>query len=344
MKNLTGSIQQKLDRGLHNIPNHPIAIVKNLIYKATGSPVIQDLHYVVNTFDNFDALLIPKNHTSRRPTDTYYVEENLCVRTHTTAHLPSLGKFRDHYVVCGQVARKDTLDAHHYPVFTQMDGYRECENPSEDLIAELEKIIKTLFPNCAYRFKEDYFPFTINSIEAEILYNGKWIEILGGGQVHPDIMKYLKKSHLKAYAYGLGLDRIAMILFDIPDIRLLWSEDERFLNQFTEGVITTYTPFSNHPPCLKDIAFWVPNKKLGNSNQDSLWNDYYNFCELIMEISYGLVENISEIDVYRKEDETSFCYRITYRSHERSLTHTEVNEIQEKIRVAVAKKFKVILR
>lgn len=111
------------------------------------------------------------------------------------------------------------------------------------------------------------------------------------------------------WAFGLGLERLAMVLFGIPDIRLFWSQDERFIEQFTPGQIKKFQPFSKYPPCIKDISFWLPNDE---------WHDN-NFCEVVRDVAGDLVENVKLIDdfVHPKRKQRSLCYRILYRSMDR---------------------------
>jgi len=117
-----------------------------------------------------------------------------------------------------------------------------------------------------------------------------------------------------------------MILFKIPDIRLFWTEDERFHKQFREGEITTFKSYSKYPPCYKDIAFWIP--------EDFVENDFF---EMARGIAGDLVERMEMTDEFTnpKKQKTSKCYRITYRSMDRSLTDDEVNAMQDELREKV---------
>ena len=140
----------------------------------------------------------------------------------------------------------------------------------------------------------------------------------------------------KAWAFGLGLERLAMVLFDIPDIRLFWTSDQRFLKQFKAGALgTKFKPYSKFPPCFKDVAFWVSDDFTEN-----------NLCELVRGIAGDLVEEVKLIDdfTHPKTGKTSNCFRIAYRSMERSLTDDEINSLQEEVRAQVAGKLKVELR
>lgn len=94
-------------------------------------------------------------------------------------------------------------------------------------------------------------------------------------------------SNSISWAFGLGLERIAMILFGIPDIRLFWSEDERFLSQFKTGQITTFKPYSKFPPCYKDVSFWVPERGLHDND----------FCDLVRDQVGDLVEDVKMVRV-----------------------------------------------
>jgi phenylalanyl-tRNA synthetase alpha chain len=345
VSNLNKDILNKLNENHHRIVGHPINVIKVLIEKASSlQPMYDDINPLVSTHDNFDALRVPKDHPSRRESDTYYLNDDWVIRTHTTAHLSDLARENDQYLVCGVVARKDTIDATHYPVFTQMDAYCETENPDQDLKAELTRIITALYPGREYRFSEDYFPFTINSIEAEVKFGDKWVEILGGGTVHPEIMAAIGKPNKQAYAFGLGLDRLAMIQFAISDIRLLWSKDKRFTDQFLLNFVQLkpFEPFSNHPPCIKDVAFWIHQEL---EVEDGEWLGSNALYELIREVAGDLVESVELIDSFQHPKKgLSNCFRITYRSFERSLTNKEVNELQEEVRRLITQRFNITLR
>lgn len=113
-----------------------------------------------------------------------------------------------------------------------------------------------------YRWNPDYFPFTEPSFEMEIYLKNRWLEVLGSGIVHKEVLQNagVDPNKYLGWASGIGLERIAMILFDIPDIRLFWSQDERFLKQFTKDKVSKFKPFSKYPSCFKDIAFYVAKK------------------------------------------------------------------------------------
>ncbi len=327
--NITPSIKEKIGRNLHNLKNHPIEIIKRKIYDYFGESFYKfdNLNPKVNVSDNFDKLLIPEDHPARASSDTYYFDANSVLRTHTSAHQNELlNSGHKKFLVTGDVYRKDEIDSCHYPVFHQMEGVHVLENAEDaqkEFINVLDGLVNHLFPGCEYRINEDYFPFTEPSLEVEVKFKGKWLEILGGGMVRQEILNNCGIYNKEAWAFGLGLERLAMILFNIPDIRYFWTEDERFINQFNSGEIVEFKEYSKYPSCFKDVAFWI------NDNYN-----YNNFCEIVRENGGDIIEEINKIDEFTnsKTNKTSHCYRIIYRSNDRSLTNEEVDLIQEKIR------------
>jgi phenylalanyl-tRNA synthetase alpha chain len=327
--NITTGIIERMGKGLHNKSNHPIEIIKRKIYNYFGDKFkkFDNIEPNVSTENNFDLLLIPKDHPARSMSDTYYVTENEVLRTHTSAHQNEL-LLQGHtsFLVTGDVYRKDEIDRSHYPVFHQMEGVcimEEGVDPLKDLIDTLGGLVNELFPGCEYRINDDYFPFTDPSIEFEVKFNGKWLEILGGGVVQQKIMDNCGVGDKKAWAFGLGLERLAMILFNIPDIRYFWTEDERFHKQFESGDIIEFKEYSKFPPCLKDVSFWLNDEFEIN-----------NFYEIVRECGGDIIEEITLIDQFThpKHQKTSHCYRISYRSNDRSLTNEEIDKIQNEIR------------
>ncbi|PWA71901.1 Aminoacyl-tRNA synthetase, class II [Artemisia annua] len=331
---------------LHRRDNHPLGILKNAIYEYFDTNYnnqfqkFDDLCPIVTTkmcccrlvvidgtlfVQNFDDVLVPADHVSRSYNDTYYVDADTVLRCHTSAHQATL--LREGYtnfLVTGDVYRRDSIDSTHYPVFHQMEGVRVF-NPSDwnassmdgtlyaaqELKACLEGLARHLFGAVEMRWVDTYFPFTNPSFELEIYFQEKWLEVLGCGVMEQEILKRGGKTDNVAWAFGLGLERLAMVLFDIPDIRLFWSTDKRFTSQFTKGQLgIKFKPFSKYPPCYKDMSFWINDSFTEN-----------NLCEIVRGVQ--LIDNFTN-----KKGMTSHCYRITYRSMERSLTDEEINELQ----------------
>lgn len=355
MNNITRTIENKIGKALYKKQAHPLCIVKEMVldYFNDLAKIEIENPYVPIEY-NFDRLRVPKDHPSRRPTDTYYKDEKTCLRTHMTCYLYPLGHSQSgesklKYITCGDVYRKDTIDSTHYPVFHQMDAF--CMVPDnvdvkKDLRDRLTGLVKHLFGNKVdYQFLEDseyeevYFPFTVDSLEVSVSLpdeNGKdrQLEILGAGTVHPDIMNDLGLPGKKAWAFGVGLERLAMVMFGIPDIRLFWSTDKRFISQFSEGKITKFNPYSKYESCYKDISFYINNKF-----------SYNDLCSIARdEDEANLIESISLIDEFQSKGRTSQCYRITYRSMDSTLRNGDINKIQKSIRDRLIKELEVEVR
>lgn len=256
------------------------------------------------------------------------------------------------------IYRRDEIDSSHYPIFHQMEGVRmfheeEFEKIGASSIQDREKVVKDdlqmglegmaqeLFGEVEMRWVDTYFPFTEPSFELEIYFNNQWLEVLGCGVVHKDIVKAVGRGNQLGWAFGLGLERLAMVLFSIPDIRLFWTQDERFHRQFEKsGEIVTFQPYSKYPPCLKDISFWTSREGVEAEFHP---NDIF---EVVRDVAGDLVERVELIDVFvhPKSNRVSNCFRITYRSMDRSLTNEEIDALQERVRSDAVQKLGVELR
>lgn len=312
MSNIPPSIQTKIGVNLHQKTNHPICIIKNKIYQFFGEKFAQfdNLSPIVSIIANFDDLLIPKNHPCRSKTDTFYVDEKTVLRTQTSAHQTELlRKGYDRFLVTGDVYRKDEVNKTHYPVFHQMEGVCVGEGETE-LKETMKKLIEFLFPQCEYRLKSDYFPFTNPSFEVEVKYNGEWLEVLGCGVIRSEILHSCGVHNQQGWAFGLGLERLAMILFGIPDIRLFWSEDARFIDQFQADKITKFVPFGVLCSVTKDLSFFVNDLK----ECDDVWDQINDFYEICREVSGDNLEKIEKFDTFKhpKFNLVSNTYRLTY--------------------------------
>ncbi len=304
------------------------------------------------SFDLFD---FPANHPARSRSDTYYADDNNILRTHTTvmwyyylmaasikarlAKGEAVGSLSH-----GKVYRKDEIDRHHMNVFHQMDGWYLCPKnqkiiTAEDLQNVLISIAKAVFgPAVQYRFNKDTFPYTEPSLEMEIMKDGAWVEVLGSGVVRGSVLDKLgiDSDIYNGWAFGFGLERLAIISMELPDIRLLWSTDERVKRQLKLG--TKYKEVSKYPPIIRDISFVVPTNFVPN-----------NYFDLIRDIGGDLVEEVKLLDKYENAekfgaDKISYTYRIIYRSNERTLTTEEIDPLQKKIYDETAKQFKAEVR
>jgi len=155
--------------------------------------VFDDSSPIVHIQQNFDDLLIPKDHVSRHKSDTYYIDDDYLLRTHTSAHQSTLMKESNIFLCSGDVYRRDEIDRSHYPIFHQMEGVRifdqdfftqgktrdaKVSTVAKNLQQTLEGMVNTLFGNAEKRWIEAYFPFTNPSFELEICYNNEWFEVL----------------------------------------------------------------------------------------------------------------------------------------------------------------------
>lgn len=200
---------------------------------------------------NFEALNIPKNHPARDTQDTFYIEDNIVLRTQTSPmQIRVMEKTKPpiRVIAPGKVYRSDTVDATHSPVFHQIEGLVVDKGVTmADLKGTLEMFVKTLYgENTRARFRPHHFPFTEPSAEMDISCwscGGKgcgvckgegWIEVLGCGMVHPKVLANcgIDPEVYSGFAFGIGLERIAMGKYDINDLRLFFENDLRFLSQF----------------------------------------------------------------------------------------------------------------
>jgi len=304
---------------------------------------------------SFDLFNFPPDHPARNPSDTYFVDENHVLRTHTTVmwyyhlNLPevksSIKKGEPVGALSyGKVYRKDEIDRQHMNVFHQMDGWYLCRRKDrvitiDDLQEVLAEIARAIFgQDIKYRFNTDEFPYTDPSIEMEVQISERWIEVLGAGVVRKVVLKNLgvNSEEYNGWAFGFGLERLAIISMDLPDIRLLWSQDERVKEQLKLG--NKYKEVSKFPPITRDVSFIV--------DKNFVPNDYF---DLIRDLGGDLVEEVRLLDKYSNPekfgpDKLSYTYRIVYRSNDRTLLSGEVDEIQEKIYSETAKQFNAELR
>ena len=436
--NLSPTILGTIDKNLYNVPNHPLCITRRLIESVFNSPTYKNhiaVNPVVTTHENFDVLGFPKDHPGRSRTDTYYVNSDHVLRTHTSAHQHAAFQYMSKnqepgYTICADVYRRDSIDRSHFPVFHQMEGahmwqliydrpkqtrYRSMVNrrakikddiaslPEHNLeveyvpaftrqtnppqlehdeeevrlmVTHLQKSLETLVNrvftaakeggvgNAAekdvpmqVRWVEAYFPFTSPSFELEVYWQGEWLELLGCGITKQTILNNAGLKDRSGWAWGLGIERLAMLLFNIPDIRLFWSEDQRFLSQFQEGRIQKFKSFSKYPACYKDIAFWInaspaaaspvgaesssgaaaaaggdATKASPAETQPAAFHEN-DVMEIVRDVGGTLVEDVKLLEefVHPRTGRKSLCYRINYRSLEKTLTNEEANELHSAV-------------
>jgi phenylalanyl-tRNA synthetase alpha chain len=310
---------------------------------------------IVTVEQCFDLLNMPKDHPARKETDTYYLDDVHILRTHTTAfwsfylkdkevlkQLEEEGEIKA--LAPGIVYRKDEIDRHHFPAFHQIDGLLICKKDKkiitqQDLKDVQIDLAKGIFgPDIEYKFLEDTFPYTIESLEMDIMFNGDWLEVNGAGLVNPVVLEKfgLDPEVYNGWAFGFG-DRLAMIKMEIPDIRILWSTSERIASQFKD-INSKFTEVSKFPATTRDISFII--------DKDINLNNYY---EIVRDCADNLIEEVKLLDEYENEekfgkDKKSYTFRIVYRSSERTLTNEDINKIQTEIRAKTEKELGALLR
>ena len=340
--------------------------------RTPGSPINEIVERIKSQpdFKDFDTIKVPEivpvdvsfdlygfapDHPARRPSDTYFLDETNLLRPHTTVmwyyylnqpevkekikNGETLGFFS-----FGKVYRKDEIDRNHMNVFHQMDGGFLIPKSKkvikvEDLQEVLSNIAKAVFgPDIKYRFNPDTFPYTDPSLEMEVEIDGRWIEVLGCGIMTDNLIRNLglNPDEWSNWAFGFGLERLAIISMNLPDIRLLWSEDERVKKQLKLG--TKFVEVSKYPPVVRDISFIVPNTFIPN--------DYFDF---VRESAPGIIEQVELLDKYENkekfgEGKISYAYRITYRSLDKTLTSTEVDGLHKNIEEVTRKVFEANIR
>ena len=231
---------------------HPITKVLNDIsdiFKSIGFSVFSG-NEIEDEFYNFEALNIPKHHPARDMQDTYYLNNEKLLRTHTSAsqiHFMENNTPPVKIISPGRVYRNEDISVRSYCLFHQIEGLYVDKNVSfSDLKGVMEYFSKKYFgEDVKVRFRPSYFPFTEPSAEMDIYWGLEsesdyritkgtgWLEILGCGMVDPEVFKAVKyDSSVTGYAFGIGIERIAMLKYGITDIRLLYEGDIRFLRQF----------------------------------------------------------------------------------------------------------------
>lgn len=436
------AILQQYGRKLHIQPDHPLSITRKLIEsRFNGFKHHNGLPGVVTVGQNFDSLGFATDHPGRSRTDTYYINKDTLLRTHTSAHEVDVfnANESDGYTIAADVYRRDAVDRTHYPVFHQLEGaltwdrkalgssgacvdaITESYNhlPKHDLVVEdpnptfqasnplqeayhtaqeaeiiaahlkrsLEDMVVTIFTEAdkaltaanqgaqesereplKVRWVEAFFPHTSPSWELEVWWRGEWLEVLGCGVIDQPLLIRAGVPDRIGWAFGLGLERIAMLLFGIPDIRLFWSKDSRFLSQFDESKpIRRFQPFSKHPAAPRDVAFWLPKSDApvvadmpatassapsaagGQMTEPSGSGAAFHendLMEVVRNTAGDSVEDVRLIDdfTHPKTGRRSLCYRVFYRSLEKTLTTEEANAMHEQIKEELRDKFGVELR
>ncbi len=345
----TDALRMKRVLSMPDLSRTPESPLHELVKRARFTPVLKNLDNivipeVVPTSVLFDLFDFAPDHPARSKSDTYFVNEENALRTHDTVmwyyylNLPEvkerIARGEDVGTICyGKVYRKDEIDNRHMNVFHQFGAWflqpdAKGIMPIDDLKKVLAEIVEELFgKDVEYKFLEDTFPYTDPSLQIEVKVGDRWIEIMGGGMPKKSVLKNLGLEGYNGWAFGFGLERLAIISMELPDIRLLWSKDPRVTNQLKLG--QAFKEVSKYPPVVRDISFIVSN--------DFTPNDYF---DLIREtVGEELIEEVQLLDKFENAekfgaDKISYTYRVVYRSLDRTLTSEEVDALHKKLESA----------
>lgn len=322
---------------------------------------IIEIPEIVPASVSFDLFDFPADHPARSKSDTYYADDENILRTHDTVFWyyylnhpeikERIARGESMGALCyGKVYRKDEVDSRHMNVFHQMGGWYLAPEAAgvsaDDLKKALGDIVHAVFgPEQQFRINDDTFPYTDPSFEVELDVEGtaaegpakgKWLEILGSGMPKKSVLSKMGVEGYTGWAWGFGIERLAITSMALPDIRLLWSEDPRIKKQLVLG--QEYKEVSKYPPVVRDISFIVPKSFVPN-----------DFFDLVREAAGEIVEEVALIDKYENdekfgEEKMSYAYRITYRSIEHTLTSEEVDTLHKKVEASAADTYGATIR
>ena len=242
-------------RRVHEGHLHPLTLTLNRVKEIFVSMgyTVEEGPEVETDYYNFEALNLPKDHPARDMQDSFYITEEILLRTQTSpVQARTMERHKDNepirMIAPGRVYRRDDYDASHSPMFTQVEGLVLDKGISfADLKGTLEDFSKKIFgEKTKIRLRPSFFPFTEPSAEVDVscvMCHGEgckvcqgtgWLEILGAGMVHPDVLKMsgYDPDEVSGFAFGMGIERIAMLTYGIDDLRYFFENDTRFLHQF----------------------------------------------------------------------------------------------------------------
>jgi len=360
----TDSQSQRLQRyiALSDLSKQEGSPIKEITERVINLPSLKNLDIIdtpeiITSEVVFDLFNFPKDHPARSASDSYFLDDKHVLRPHTSLmwkyylDIPEIRERLEKFgsIGClsyGKCYRRDEIDWQHSNIIHQIDGLfiirkdiKTLEQP--DLETILIEVAQALYgKDVKYKFVVDHFPYTDPSLEMNIELNGQWVEILGAGIAHPNVIKNLglDPEVYNGWAFGFGSDRLAMIKLNLPDIRLLRSSDERVTKQLAD-LEHTFQPVSKYPPVVRDISFIV--------DKSFDLNGYY---ELVREIvGDEFVEEVKLLDEYENEekfgkDKKSYTFRTSYRSLDRTLTNEEVDAKHKKLEEVTIQKFGAVVR
>ena len=320
---------------LSRSPWHPINLVINKILSAEFYQWFDHVQIpeFVSEWETFDLFNFPEDHVARRPSDSYFVNksdvknESILLRPHTSVmwynyliEKKTKEVLEETWEVKAlsfwKVYRVDELDKTHHECFHQIDGLRITAKDKEIINQEtlkevLSNTIKALFwEDIKFRFNEDNFPYTTDSLEVEVEFEWKWLEVLWAWVIHPTVLEklWLNADKYNWWAFGFGLDRLVMALKKVPDIRIFWSKDKRIISQWWN--LNPYKEVSNFPPVYKDISFLASKNKFMKNTEEmkKSWKielineaDSFDLAGIARDVSWWLIEEVRVIDIFEND-------------------------------------------
>lgn len=337
--------------------------VKEVIGRVINLPSLRnfdliDTPEVISPEVVFDLFNFPKDHPARSRSDTYFVDAKHILRPHTSLmwkyylELPEVRARLEKYGSVGALSygkcyRRDEIDWQHTNILHQIDGLFVVRKDiktleQSDLEAILLEVAQSLYgKDVKYKFLVDHFPYTDPSLEMNIELNGQWVEILGAGIAHPNVIRNLgfDPNVYNGWAFGFGADRLAMIKMKLPDIRLLRSTDERVLKQLRD-IDHVFQEVSKYPPVTRDISFVVDNTTFNI-------NRFYEIAREV--IGDEFIEEMKLLDEFENEEKfgknkKSYTFRIVYRHLDRTLTSAEVDAMHHALEEKIKEEFSAVVR
>jgi phenylalanyl-tRNA synthetase alpha chain len=332
-------------------PANGIHAVNLIVYKIAEAlqvsdypePTIWRSHPITTVANNYDRLYVPPESLSRSPKYTRYLNDGRLLRTHTSAIMPELlSSLRGKQLILhpGICYRRDVVDKHHVGEPHQMDVWlinsSASETPHEhiplgraELVQLIQTILQAVLPNVPYRLNETSHPYTCNGLEVEVLADNKWIEVGEGGEVHPGLMR----SGCSGLATGWGLDRLAMLVKQMDDIRLLRSTHPQIAAQMTN--LKPYYPVSNQPSINRDMSIVTgldtELEDICEGIMQALGNEA-ELLETVTILSETPYDQLPEKAIQRlgiQPDQKNMLVRMTLRSLHTSITNHKANILRD---------------
>jgi phenylalanyl-tRNA synthetase alpha chain len=334
--------------GVHAI-NIIVEKIQKVLEKTYPETNVKELRSnpVVTVEENFDALLFPYDNPGRSSRYTRYVTEDKVLRTHTSAAIPQWLKqvaqkgTQDILVTLpGICYRRDIVDRTHCPEPHQLDVWRIKRSQPQfnrsDLIHLIETILNAVVPGYEYRANEVTHPYTINGLEVEILVNNEWLEVLECGEANPTVLENagLDTREYSGLALGMGLDRLAMIIKSIDDIRILRSKDPRIARQMTN--LEKYKPVSNQPPTKRVLSYSTSKDKSEEDVCEEIKDELGHEAHYLEEVEYSEVP-YEDLPEKAKENlgihphQKNAIVKLIFRSPEGTLEREMVNKWMQRL-------------